>query len=131
MKISSAFQSKYLKAADLPEGRDVFVKIDDVQMEVMETQGDEKPVLSFIGKKKTMVLNQTNANAISSVLGDDTEAWHGHSIALFTATTSYNGRTVPCLRVRVPRPAATQPAPAPAPTQAPPEQEMAGEDCPF
>ena len=138
MKISSAFPSKYLKAADLPEGRDVFVKIDDVQMEVMEQQSEEKPVCYFIDKQKGLVLNSTNATAIANAFGDDTETWHGRTIALFATTTNFGGRVVPCIRVRVPRPAAAQPAPAPVPQPEPQETENAdfgdaglGDDCPF
>lgn len=115
MKISTAFPGKYLKAGDLPDGQDVRVVIDDVRMELMEQQNEEKPVCYFLGKDRGLVLNVTNANSISSVLGDDTEQWHGMPIVLFATTTSFSGRTVACLRVRVPR----QPGPAPAPQETP------------
>jgi len=111
MRISSAFPSKYLKSSDIPDGREAHVKIDTVQMESMETTGDEKPVAYFIDREKGLVLNKTNADAISIAYGDDTAAWHGQPIVLFATTTSFGGRTVPCLRVRVPRvlaPSATQ-----------------------
>lgn len=106
MRISSAFPSKYLKASDIPDGREVHLKIDTVQIESMETTGDEKPVLYFIDREKGLVLNKTNADAIASVMGDDTDQWRGKPIILFATTTSFGGRTVPCLRVRVPRPSA-------------------------
>ena len=115
MRISSVFPSRFLKASDLPDGRDVRVVIDDVQMEMMEQQNEEKPVCYFQGKDRGLVLNVTNATTISAVLGDDTEAWRGQSIVLFSSTTSFGGRVVPCIRVRVPRPAAPVPQPAPAP----------------
>jgi hypothetical protein len=114
MRISSAFPSKYLKATDL-NGREAHVKIDTVKVESMETSGDEKPVLYFIGKDRGLVLNKTNAEALSTALGDETEAWHGKSVVLFESTTSYGGRTVPCLRVRVPRQQPPQPAAVPQP----------------
>ena len=120
MRISSAFPSKYLKASDIPDGREAHVKIDTVQMESMETTGDEKPVVYFVDKEKGLVLNKTNADAISVAYGDDTEQWHGMPIILFATTTSFGGRTVPCLRVRVPRrPAGGALTPAP-PVAAPP-----------
>lgn len=103
MKISAAFPSKYLKASDLPDGRDVRVVIEDVRMELMEQTGDEKPVCYFQGKDRGLVLNVTNASTISTAYGDDTEEWYGKPIILFATTTSFGGRTVPCLRVRVPR----------------------------
>ena len=112
MRISSAFPSKFLKASDL-QGREVQVKIDDVAIEVMEQTGEEKPVLRFIGTEKGLVLNKTNSDAIATAYGDETDSWHGQPIILFEATTSYGGRTVPCLRVRIPRPVA-KPAPVAA-----------------
>ena len=119
MRISNAFPSKYLMASDLPDGRDVRVVIDDVRMELMEQQNEEKPVCYFQGKDRGLVLNVTNANTISAVLGDDTEVWIGHTVMLFATTTSFAGRTVPCIRVRVPRPT-TQPVPvALAPQETP------------
>lgn len=47
MRISSAFSSKYLRASDIPDGRDAHVKIGTVQLEQMEQGGggDEKPVV--------------------------------------------------------------------------------------
>ena len=115
MRISSAFPSKYLKASDL-QGREVQVKIDDVAIEVMEQAGEEKPVLRFIGTEKGMVLNRTNSDTIANAYGDETDTWHGKPIVLFESTTSFGGRTVPCLRVRIPRPVA-KPAPLPPPPQ--------------
>lgn len=118
MKISSAFPSKYLKASDIPDGRDVIVKIDVVRMEIMTEAGtEEKPILYFVGKEKGLVLNQTNAGTLATALGDDTETWHGQTVTLFTTTTQFNGRTVPCIRLRVPRQA--PPAPQRAPVKAP------------
>lgn len=126
MKISDAFPSKYLKAADLPDGRDVRVQVQDVRLETLEQSGDEKPVCYFIGKTRGLVLNSTNATAISAVLGDETESWHGQTIILFSATTTFGGKTVPCIRVRVPR-TSPPPAPQPAPMDPPADDFGAGE----
>ena len=129
MKISSAFPSKYLKASDIPEGRDISLKIDEVWMENMEQSKDEKPVLYFIGKDKGLVLNVTNGNTLADAYGDDTDDWHGRPVALYASTTTYQGRNVPCLRVRVPRSA---PAPV-APRQETPvaADYAATDDIPF
>ena len=54
MRISAAFPSNYIKAADL-QGRNVKVKIDRIEME--EVGGEPKPSLYFLGKDKGMVLN--------------------------------------------------------------------------
>jgi hypothetical protein len=107
-----------LKAADLPNGQDVPVKMADVRLEMMEQAREEKPVLYFIGKEKGLVLNVTNANTISDRYGDDTETWHGQPIVLLGTTTEFGGKTVPCIRAKMPRPPAN-PAPVAPPPQTP------------
>ena len=59
------FPASTSRLSDIPDGREAHVKIDMVQMESMETTGDEKPVLYFIDREKGLVLNKTNADAIS------------------------------------------------------------------
>lgn len=100
MKVSDAYPSKYLKAADIP--RDVAVIIDYVDMETMEQSDDTKPVVYFQGKTKGLVLNKTNALSIEMAYGDEMDDWRGKEITLFATTTMYGGKRVPCLRVRVP-----------------------------
>lgn len=127
MRISSAFPSKYLKASDIPEGREIALQIDDVRMENMEQSRDEKPVLYFIDKTKGLVLNVTNGNTLADVYGDDTDAWHGKPVVLFSSTTSFQGKNVPCLRVRIPRS-----APAPLRQETPiVDMTPATDDIPF
>lgn len=108
MLISAAFPSNYLKCADLQD-RNVKVLIDRVEME--DIGGDHKPILYFQGKDKGLVLNKTNSNNISIVYGDDTDNWAGRELILYPAMTDFQGKTVPCIRVRVPtikdRPATT------------------------
>jgi hypothetical protein len=100
MRISSAFPSEYLKAADL-QGRSVRVVMDRVEMK--DIGGDHKPILFFQGKEKGMVLNKTNANNIAVVYGDDTEDWSGREIVLFEAMVDFQGKTVAAIRVRAPQ----------------------------
>ena len=101
MKISSAFPSNYLKAADLQD-RNVIVKMDRVEVE--KIGDDEKPVLFFVGKDKGMVLNKTNASNIAAVYGDDTTDWRDQELVLFTAMVDFQGKTVEAIRVRAPQP---------------------------
>jgi hypothetical protein len=113
VKISAAFPSNYLKAADLND-RNVKVVMDRVEME--DIGGDHKPILYFQGKEKGLVLNKTNSNNISAAYGDDTDGWTDHELILYPAMTDFQGKTVPCIRVRAPtakdRPqAAARPAP--------------------
>jgi arabinogalactan endo-1,4-beta-galactosidase len=100
MRISGAFPSDYLKAADL-DGRNVRAVMSHVEMR--DIGGDHKPILFFQGKEKGMVLNKTNANNIAALYGDDTEDWNGKEIVLFEAMVDYQGKTVAAIRVRAPQ----------------------------
>lgn len=111
MRVSDAFPSEFLKAADLRD-RNVLVVMDRVEMK--DIGGDHKPILFFQGKDKGLVLNKTNANNIAMAHGDDTDDWSGKEVVLFPAMTDFQGKTVPCIRVRQARasdrPAAAKPA---------------------
>jgi hypothetical protein len=113
MRISAAFPSDYLKAADL-DGRNVKVSMSHVEMK--DIGGDHKPILFFIGKEKGLVLNKTNANNIALAYGDDTDDWNGKEIVLFEAMVDFQGKTVPSIRVRAPT-AKDRTTAAQAPTQ--------------
>jgi arabinogalactan endo-1,4-beta-galactosidase len=98
MRISSAFPSKYLKAADL-QGRQVKALMSHVETETIGD--DDRPVLYFQGKEKGLILNKTNANSISAVYGDDTEDWRGGEIVLFETMVDFQGKTMAAIRCRV------------------------------
>jgi arabinogalactan endo-1,4-beta-galactosidase len=100
MRISGAFPSDYLKAADL-QGQSVKVVMAHVEMK--DIGGDHKPILFFQGKDKGMVLNKTNANNISAAYGDDTDDWAGKELVLFEAMVDFQGKTVAAIRVRTPQ----------------------------
>ena len=82
-----------------------------------------KPILYFKGMEKGIVLNKTNAAAISNLYGDDTDDWQGEDITLFPAMVSFQNQTVPAIRVKAPRKSASKKA-----QQAPPPHQMADED---
>lgn len=111
MKLSEAFPSKFLKASDL-QGRDVPVTISKVEIEEFDRRGggkENKLVLSFSGKAKSLVCNKTNAGAIAKVLGtDDTDHWIGRSITLVTREVDFEGETSLAIRVSL-QPVAPQP----------------------
>ena len=68
MNINAAFPGAYLKAADL-QGRAVRVQIQDCVMEHLD-DGD-KPLLTFAGKDRGLILNKTNGGILAAALGDD------------------------------------------------------------
>lgn len=126
MNINGAFPSTYLKAADL-QGRRALVTISHVKLEDI---GDEhKPVLYFVGKEKGIVLNKTNANMITEIVGsDETDHWKGKAVVLYVAKVDYQGRRVDGIRVDYPA-AGSQPAPVAPPP--PMTGEITADDIPF
>ena len=114
----SWFPSKYICAEDL-RGEVVPVTIERITQEEMPNgDGELRPVLYFVGRKKGMVLNKTNAKRIASLYGDDTDMWMGKTIAIYPSETDLRGETVPCIRVK----ADVIPQPAPEPVQQPVQQ---------
>lgn len=100
MRISTAFPSDYLRAADL-QGKPVKVTMSHVEMK--DIGGDHKPALFFKGTDKSMILNKTNSNNIAAAYGDDTDDWTGKEIVLFEAMVDFQGKTVAAIRVRTPQ----------------------------
>lgn len=130
MKVSDAFPSKFLSAADL-NGNNARVVMQNVEIE--KIGDDTKPVLYFRGKSKGLALNKTNSKAIAEVYGDEMDEWNGHEIILFPVMTDFQGKQVEAIRVRAPLPKDNKPAQAARPSSA----EMAGgaaqlnDDIPF
>jgi hypothetical protein len=121
MRRSERFPSKYVQASDLPPGG-VTVVIDKVRMEEVGQGSDKKmkPVLYFQNARKAMVLNSTNDEQIGKLLGsDDDREWHGERIVLYP-TTTFGGKTVPCIRVRAVNGATTTGAEEESENPAPP-----------
>ena len=100
MKISQLFKSRFLRADDVAHGEEIQAVIADVREETMR-DGQRKPVL-YLNDERALPLNATNARAIASKLGDEADAWRGHTIIIFKSTTNHPQLDTPCLRVRVP-----------------------------
>lgn len=99
MDINSAFPSNYLKASDL-QGRTVDVVISSVTME--KVGDDQKPIVYFQGKEKGLALNKTNSNAIQMMYGDETNNWANQPISMWPTETEFQGKIVPCIRIKAP-----------------------------
>ena len=97
-------KSQGLKATDL-QGRAHLVKVDKVR--TFDFTEGAKLILSFVGKEKELVLNTVNARAIASKHGDDYSTWAGAEVELYPDVTNFKGQIVPCIRVRIPVPAAS------------------------
>lgn len=111
MNINAAFPSKYLKAADL-EGQPADLTIKSVTLEEVDDE-ETRPVLHFAEAERGLVLNRTNAAVIADALGEETDDWSGRRLTVFPDKTTFKGKLVDCLRVRVPQQATTPDAPKP------------------
>lgn len=111
--VAELFPSKYVAAVDVQVP--VQVQISRIDMEEVGDAKDSKPVLYFTGKKKGMVLNKTNANRIAEKYGEEVSAWMGKTITLYASETDFQGKVVPCVRVKVDAVLAQQAEPSAAP----------------
>ena len=111
MKSGDAFGGAHLKAEDI-KGHNVTVTIEDVTMEKV---GDgDKPVMSFKGKDKTLVLNKTNWARLAEFLGsDDSDDWNGRQVVLGVQKVDYAGKRVDAIRVLKAAKAVQPPKPEP------------------
>lgn len=100
-------------------GRDITATIQTVELEDIGQGADKsrKLVIGFAGKKKLFVVNKTNANTISKVLGtDETDEWLNRSITIGPREVEFQGNMVWSIRVSLKKPAAAaKPSPADAP----------------
>lgn len=81
----SQFYSLWLKPWHLPEGKAVNVTIEQagpVELHPRPTQTETKIVVSFKGKTRRLILNDTNANKMGDLAGDDWTAWPGVVVSL-------------------------------------------------
>lgn len=92
----------YIGAYALPDGEDLTVKIDYVQVEEITGTGGKKEhcTVAHLVNQKPMILNVTNSKSIAKLYGPYIEDWQGKQITLFASTTKLAGETVECLRIR-------------------------------
>src|SRR6185369_3795312 len=112
------FDNDYIGSWDLGacDHAVVIEKVVQVELHVPGTSAKErKPLVHFVGKKKPMVLNTTNAKAIAAMYGTNTDEWIVKSIAIYATKTSFAGEEVDCIRVR---PTPPKPRPKKSETQA-------------
>jgi hypothetical protein len=95
-------QSKYLRAADLlgKTSRVIIENVEDVQFD----EKGVKPVLTFAGKKKRLVVNATNFDVLAAGIGNNTSDWVGHAITLKGVKVKFKGSIVDSIQVEVPAP---------------------------
>ena len=93
--IDEAFPSKYVRASDL-RNKPARVVISNLVYETIDNK--RKLIMFFQGKEKGLVLNKTNATAIATVYGQDTDDWIGGELELYPTMVDYQGKQVEALR---------------------------------
>ncbi|MCP4571458.1 MAG: hypothetical protein GY838_03830 [bacterium] len=122
--IETYYPSPFLKAADLG-GEQRLVTIAKISPPVSVGMGDDKkPLIHFDGAPKPMVLNVTNFLTIKAMYGSTDTDWVGRQVFIVPTTTEYQGKVVPCIRVKPGVPTATpeQPLQNEPPPPPPPEK---------
>jgi hypothetical protein len=130
MNRSELFPSKYLKAADL-KGRPQTVIIEDVTREEVGDDKRSKPVMTFRGKTKGLVVNSTNYDTIADAYGDETSDWNGRPIELYPTKVDFKGTRTDAIRVRIPRTPHPAVKPAPEPVKPPPARDDMNDEIAF
>jgi hypothetical protein len=106
--IGALYSGAYLKADDLA-GQTYSATISGVErVEIPETDGSIRPkaAIALHGWPTKLLLNKTNFEALAAAYGRQSAGWIGKPLEVFPDSTLFGGRTVACIRVRVPRPAA-------------------------
>ena len=102
----AATDSNDLKAVDF-KGKNLRVTISDVEERHYEARNgqpaQDKAVLRFEGKEKTLVLNKTNTKILINAYGADSNSWIAKEIGLSTQETELGeGWVVTPLNVQPP-----------------------------
>ena len=79
------------------------------RVEIAEQNGAVRPkaAVQMQGWPAKLLLNKVNFETIAGAYGRQSAGWLGKPLEVYPDTTLFGGRSVPCIRVRVPRPAAT------------------------
>ena len=112
--VNDMFPSKYLKASDVGD-TDLELTIIAVDEETIGqgSDADIKSVVYFSETPKGLVLNKTNARAIASLYGDESDDWTDNKIRLYATEVDFKGEQMLALRVRLRAPQASGRAAAP------------------
>lgn len=75
----------WLKPIHLPTDKAVNVTIQQVEVKELHprpAQTEKKLVISFVGKNRRLILNNSNANRMANIGGEDFSAWVGLAVQL-------------------------------------------------
>ena len=125
-----ANKSRFLKAQDI-DSPPVIVTVDSFADE--ELDGDVKLAIQFAEYDKTLILNQTNYNAMASMFRSyDPQDWLGKECLLQVEAVTYQGKTVDAIRVKAhAQPRRAQRSQEPEKKRAEPMRSDFDDDIPF
>jgi hypothetical protein len=101
------YEGQYLDALDLPENAEVPVVIESVADPKSETDSSGKviknAILSFVGKKKRLIINTTNYRNLKSMFGREPKDWIGKTIRIqrryLDAARGFGVNNTLCIRI--------------------------------
>jgi hypothetical protein len=100
--LKEEFPDKYLFAEDLHK-KTITLTISAVNKDTLVTSKGKKSgiILTFVGKKKLLVLNKTNACLINEIfpVSASLREWTGKRITIYPTRCQLGGETVDCIRV--------------------------------
>ena len=100
MKRNDIYPSRWLKAADLPQGGETLT-IERVTEEAIGKDRERKPVATFENYDKELVINPTNWDSIVELTGQaDSDDWPGHRVRLVRLQVQFGRETVEAIRIR-------------------------------
>lgn len=101
MRVDDMFDSKYLKADDVPPRKRRPCVIEGVNLEQVGRgeSARDRLVVYLVGEEKGLPLNKVNFTSLKEAFGGETNDWRGQKVELYRSTTMFNGKTTPCLRL--------------------------------
>jgi hypothetical protein len=102
MRVTDFCPSPHLEALDCGDriGDELVVTIKGAERKTVGSEKVVKGVIFFEELERGLVLNKTNSRTIAEMYGSDTDAWMGKKITIYRSETSFQGKVVPCIRVR-------------------------------
>lgn len=115
MKMNEMFPGKWLKKEDVPTPTvGTITRVSKEEVNADNGGKEMKVVMAFAEPNlKPMILNIGNATAVCELFGDDSTAWIGKRVEIFTdPNVMFGGKRIGGLRLRAPSAAAPAPVPS-------------------
>lgn len=97
MKATEYFSGRFLRAEDIRQP----VKLTILKVTEEEYEEKKKLVVSFEEIEKVLGLNKINCSRIIEWAGtEETDDWPGTVVTLVRSSVEYDGKDVPCIRVK-------------------------------